>query len=216
VSSPISPLCWRTEGAVCAGSFTSTAVRPLRPTSARAPRLKAPRCARAVTQPNSGSGSQCHDRRGEGLIDAAARHRRQLAPKLNVEARAALLICYRRDRRAIPRRHPVRGSDPLVRLGPAGGDRPPPSASSPPDLALKQIRPERPISVASGCGSAEWPRVGNDPPGTWPPLLALCQLRCGFRRILAGQWWPGRWRAPSTRSRVDGDTSNQTDYYLGL
>jgi len=159
------------------------------------------------------SGRQMLHRRARPDRQPCRRHRgRSGAAKLNVKPEQVHDLLHRRDACPIPDRHLRRGFDPLVAaLGPGGGRVPPPPAHP-----HHPIWPCKQIALEADLGGQRW-RIGgmakgsgNDPPRTWPPCWPNAKVAMpGFRRHLAGHGGPGGARLLQTRSRWNGDTSNQ-------
>jgi len=142
------------EGAVCAGSFTTNRVRAACVDLCAERLAEGAGCARAVLT-NSGQANACTGERG--LIDSL-RATAAVAAKLNVNPEQVLICSTGVIGVPIPIDTLLAGLDPLVAaLGPAGA--PPPPAPSSPPIWPSSRSPWRPISVASGCGSAAWPRA---------------------------------------------------------
>jgi len=141
------------EGAVCAGTFTTSVVRAacvdlcaerLHSTGGR---------ARAVLT-NSGQANACTGDRG--LIDSL-RATQALADRLGLDAEEVLICSTGVIGVPIPMDTLIAGVDPLVEsLSPQGGGRLPPRSSLP--IWSTSRSPWKRSWVAAGCGLAAWPR----------------------------------------------------------
>jgi len=96
-----------------------------------------------------------------------------------------------------PNRHPSAGLESLWRPGP-GRVGAPPQAPSSPRSGPQADRPGGDLGRPAGAESAALAKgLGIDPPGTWPTLLAYCQLRMpGFRPPFWAAMVGRAWRAP--------------------